>query len=90
MLEVKVTGLKELQSDLLGLQKALESLHGTIAEIPINPNDPASVEEAIRQMEAAVDRRVAPYGNNKMVAVVVKAAKDRYRQALRERFGSAA
>jgi hypothetical protein len=83
---VEVKGLHELHRNLEELQLALESLHGTIAEIPINPSDPASVEKAVEQMEAAVDRKVAPYGNNKMVAVVIRAAKDEYRKALLARF----
>jgi hypothetical protein len=84
----EVRGLNELQRNLKELQLALESLNGTIAEIPINPNDPASVRKAVKEMEAAVDRKVAPYGNNKMVSVVIGAAKDEYRKALLKRFGT--
>ena len=85
MAEIKIKGLNELQRDLENAQMALASLHGPIAEIAINPNDPASVQEAIRQMEAAVDSKVAPYGNNKLVATVVKAAKEEYRKLLLKR-----
>jgi hypothetical protein len=87
MSEVNVSAdLNELQRDLLGLRMALESLYGNTTEIPINPNDRASVENAIRQMEAAVDRKVAAFNSNKMVTVVIKAAKDEYRNVLRKRF----
>jgi len=88
MAEIRTKGFNEIQRDLQDAQAALASLNGPIAEIPINPSDPESVQQAIRKMEEAVDRKVAPYGNNRLVAAVVTAAKDEYRKALLKRFGS--
>jgi len=82
MFDVKITGLTELQRDLEDAQRAIASLGGTIAEVKVNPDDPASVEKALREMEAAIDRIVAPHGNNKLVATVVKAAKEEYRKRI--------
>jgi hypothetical protein len=58
---VKITGLDEFQRKLDEFQKAMHSLDGTIAELRFDPKDPASVQRAVTEIEAAVDRKVAPY-----------------------------
>src|ERR1700734_3613949 len=79
MLKIEITGYEKLLRELKDAQNALSSLDGTIAKLNIRPGDPASVQEAIRQIEAEIDRRVSPYGNNELVAAVVKAAKEHYK-----------
>lgn len=85
MLNVKITGLDKLQCDLEEAQRALQSLDGTITTLKFNPADPKSVEEAIRQMEAAVDNKTAPYRGNELVSKLAQGLKDRYRKQIRER-----
>lgn len=69
---IKITDLEKLQRELEDAQRAFESLDGTIATLRFNADDPESVEEAIRQMEAAVDARVAPYRGNALVSTVAQ------------------
>lgn len=67
MFDVKITGLDKLRRQLAEAQRAFEVLNGTIAKVRFNPNDPASVQEATRQVEAAVDDKAAPYRGNAFV-----------------------
>jgi hypothetical protein len=84
MPNVKITGLDKLQRELEEAQRAFKSLDGTIAKLSFNPDDPGSVEEAIRQMEAAVDAKVAPYRTNRLVSTVANKMKDTYRDKIRK------
>ena len=49
-------------------------MDGTIATLRFNADDPESVQDAIRQMEAAVDAKVAPYRGNALVAMRIDVA----------------
>jgi hypothetical protein len=83
MFEIKMEGFDSLQRDLEEAQEALASLDGEITTVKINPDDPASVEEAIRNMEEAVDAKIAPYADNPIVAPLVEAAKEHFRERIR-------
>jgi hypothetical protein len=82
---LKIAGLDKLQRELADAQRAFKSLDGTITTLKFDPSDPKGVEDAIRQMEAAVDSKTAPYRNNNLVAKVAKALKDRYREEIHKR-----
>ena len=82
MLKVKVTSNFQ---NLDEVQRALGSLDGTIATLKFNPKNPASVQDAIRQMETAVDQRVAPYAGNALVIKLAEAMKARYREHVLKR-----
>jgi len=84
-MSVKITGLDKLQRQLKEAQRAMESLNGTITTLRFNPDDPNSVQEAIRQMEAAVDAKVAPYGHNPLVSKLAQMAKENFRKGILER-----
>jgi hypothetical protein len=85
MLNMKITGLDKLRRELADAQRALQPLNGTIATLKFNPSDPKSVEDAIRQMEAAVDSKTAPYHGNDLVTKVAQGLKDTYRKRILER-----
>jgi hypothetical protein len=57
-LNVNITGLQKLQRELEEAQRGCQSLNATLK---FDPADSNSVKEAIRQMEAAVDGKVASY-----------------------------
>jgi hypothetical protein len=84
MFSVNFTGLEKLQRDLEDAEKAFRSLDGTIATLQFGPDDPASVQAAIREMEVAIDRKTAPYRGNPMVVQVAKGLKETYAKAIRE------
>ena len=81
-INVNITGLDKLQRDLEDAQRALRSLDGEIATIKFDHDDARSVQRAIRQMETAVDKRVAPYGRNALVAKVADATKESFRKQI--------
>lgn len=82
---VKITGLDKLQRELRDVQRALGQLDGTIGTISFNPQDPASVQRAIREMEQMIDRKILPYRSNPLVSTVATAMKEQYRKSLLER-----
>jgi len=84
-MSMKITGLDKLQRELKELQAALQSLHGPIADLKFNPDDPDSIQEAINQMEQAVDEKAAAYSNNPLVSKVVNAVKAQFRQRILEK-----
>jgi hypothetical protein len=86
-MSIKITGLDKLQRELEDAQRAFQSLDGTIATLRFNPDDPESVQEAIRQMEAAVDAKVAPYHGNALVSTVAQKSKAAYRAKILEMAG---
>ena len=67
--------------------RALQSLDGELAKISLTLGDSASLAAALRQMEAAVDRKVAPFRGNRFVEPYVKPLKDKYCAAILEKAG---
>jgi hypothetical protein len=84
-INVNITGLDKLQRDLEDAQRALRSLDGEIATIKFDRDDDGSGQRAIRQMETAVDKKVAPYGRNALIAKVADVTKENFRKQIRER-----
>lgn len=87
---MKVPGFDKLQRDLQDAQRAFRSLDGTVATLQLDPDSPASVQVAIREIEAAIDRKTAPYRDNPMVVQIAKSLKENYAKAIRERYRSCA
>jgi hypothetical protein len=84
-MSINITGLDKLQRQLEEAQRALESMNGTITTLKFDRDDSASVQQAIRQMEVAVDHKIAPYGSNPLVAKVAQMTKDSFRERILER-----
>lgn len=84
-LNVSITGLDKLQRELADAQRAFQSLDGTITTLKIDPDNQASIDAAIHQMEAAIDDKTRRYRGNALVEGVAKGLKEQYRKAIRER-----
>jgi hypothetical protein len=80
--EAKLEGLEKLQKELAEFQRAISSLDGTICQVRFNPEDEASIQEAVSQMERAVAAKVAKWRNSKMIIDIAKAMKLRYREKI--------
>lgn len=78
-----IKGLNALTRQVGEVEKAAAALDGTIAIIKFDPSDVDSVQNAIYEMERAVDQKVSRYRNNPLVADIVKATKASYRDAIR-------
>lgn len=85
MLSIDVSGLEKLQRELADAQRAFQALDGTIATLKFDPTDPKSVEEAIRQIEVAVDSETVAYRNNELVKKVAEEMKVAYRKNILEK-----
>src|ERR1700688_872776 len=85
----QITGLDNLQRELEQASKSLASLDGELAAVHFNPDDPASVEAAVSQIEEAVDAKIAPYRGNTIINNIAAKLKDKYREAILERSSAA-
>lgn len=79
---LKIEGLDKLQRQLKEATRAFNALDGEVAKVTIVPGDQSSVQAAIRQVEAAVDRKAAPYRGNPFVDPMIKQIKEKYRDEL--------
>ena len=73
-------GLKELQKTLRDASEALQNLDGTITTLKFDPNDPASVNAAIAEMEGAIDVKMSPWRGNEIIENLIEQAKEQYRE----------
>lgn len=83
----KITGLDKLTREMDELAKFAKSIDGNLTTVRFDPNDPASVQAAIRQMEAAVDAKAAPYRSNNLVMDLASKSKEQFRQAIQSKKG---
>ena len=81
---MKIDGLDKLQRELQDAERAMRTLDGTLAQLKFDPDDRQSVRSAIRQMETAIDNKVARYRGNALVSQLVANMKEQYRQKILE------
>ena len=62
--------------------RAFQSLDGELAKVSLTPGDYAGLAAALRQMEAAIDRKAAPFRGNTFVEPYLKPLKDKYCAAI--------
>lgn len=82
---IKITGLHELQKELAQAQQALRAIDGQLGSVSFDPQDPGSVEAAIRSMEALIDEKLASYSSNGFVTELASSMKAQYREGILER-----
>ncbi len=86
---MSITGFDKLQKELKDAQRAMADLNGTVARLRYDASDPVSVAAAIREMERAVDAKVAPYRNNALVAPLISKSKQAFREAIQKQAATA-
>jgi hypothetical protein len=79
---IDITGLEKLQRELEEVVQAMPSLEGDIARLSVDPSDPGA---AVRQMESAIDSKVASYAGNTLVSQLVDDVKRQFREEILER-----
>lgn len=80
-----ITSLDKLHKTLNDFQIALSELDGKLGTVSFDPEDPASIDQAVREMEAFIDTRIGNYAGNKMLASLIDSTKERFRTAILER-----
>ena len=86
---VEIKGLEELSRSLKESQEALANLDGDLTSVSFNPTEPASIEAAIQEMERVIDGRVRGHADNPIVATLVEATKENFRQAILDKAAAA-
>ncbi|HHR6443371.1 MAG: hypothetical protein LBE52_13905 [Providencia sp.] len=79
---LKVTGLDKLQKDLKVAQLALNELDGNLGTVHFDPQDPASIENAIQKINQIIDERVSQYSSNPIIGPLAEQMKQTYRENL--------
>jgi hypothetical protein len=81
--------LDKLAKQLDDAQKALEGLDGQLGSVSFDPNDPASIEAAIKQMESMIDDRIGSSASNLIIGQIIAPMKERYRNGILDRAAAA-
>lgn len=84
-----IKGLDAFSRSLREAQQALENLHGDLTTVRFDPEDPASIEAAVREMERVIEERVGQHADNPIVAPLVAGAKKQFRQAILDKAAAA-
>lgn len=79
-----IKGLDQLQKQLQKAQEALNQVEGDLGTVRFDPNDPESIEEAIRQIDALIDERLGEHLDNPIIAPLAESMKEKYREAVLE------
>jgi hypothetical protein len=79
---MSIKGLDKLTKNLDEAQRALAEIDGELGTVSFNPNDPASIEAAIKDVENLIDQRLGPYSANPVIGPLIDAMKERYRDGI--------
>lgn len=86
---IKITGLDKLTRKMDQLARFAEEVDGELATVSFDPTDPASIEAAISEMEAAIDQKAVSYQGNDMVTDLVEQMKANLRDQILDRAAAA-
>jgi hypothetical protein len=86
---MKITGLDAFTHQLKDAQKALEGLDGELGSVSFDPQDPGSIEAAIKRMEMTVDERVGNFASNPIIGPLIEGMKEQFRTGILERAAAA-
>jgi hypothetical protein len=86
---MKIAGLDKLTKQLDDAQRALKELDGELGVVNFDPNDPESINLAIKSMESTIDERVGRYSNNPIIAPLIAGMRKSYRSAILEKAAAA-
>jgi hypothetical protein len=79
-----IKGLDQLQKQLHQAQEALRLVEGDLGTVSFDPNDPESIEAAMRQIDALIDERLGDYLQNPIIGPLAESMKEKYREAVLE------
>lgn len=85
----KISGLDGLSKSLEEAARALEGIDGELGSVSFDPNDPASIENAIAEIARLVDEKLGAYGSNPIVAQMAEGMKESYRNGILEKAAAA-
>lgn len=77
---MKITGLGDLNKNIEQAKKALSELDGNIGKVRFDPEDPASIEQAINSAELMIDEKLGSYSSNPIIKPLISGMKEKYRE----------
>ncbi|PRH84577.1 hypothetical protein C5L14_25580 [Labrys okinawensis] len=86
---IKVSGLDKLTQQMNELAKFSEEVDGELATVSFDPTDPASIEAAVSEIEAAIEQKAIPYEGNDMVFALLEQMKENLRDQILEKAAAA-
>ncbi|HDZ45607.1 hypothetical protein LCGC14_0097220 [marine sediment metagenome] len=86
---LKITGLDKLQKELKEAEQALNGLDGELGVVNFNPDDPASIEDAIQSVMRMIESRIEPYADNPIVGSLADQMKESYRENILQKAAEA-
>lgn len=86
---IKISGLDALTRKMNELARFAKEVDGELATVSFDSTDPASIEAAISQMEAAIDQKSISYGRNNIVSNLVQQMKENLRHQILEKAAAA-
>ena len=86
---IKMTGLDKLGRDLDEASAALKALDGQLGTVSFDPDDPASIEAAIQEVERLVDEKLGAYASNPIISPLADQMKATYRDGIVEKAAAA-
>jgi len=85
----RISGFDKLAHELNEAQRAINSVDEELGTVSFNPNDAASIEAAIQQVELIVDERLSAYSSNPIIGPLMIGLKEKYREGIIERAAAA-
>jgi len=79
-----IKGLDKLTRELKQAEKAMGEIDGELGQITYDPNDPASIEQAIQNGHNLVDDRLGSYASNPFVSPLIDGMKVQIRETIIE------
>ena len=86
---LKISGLDKLNRTLSEAQQALSEIDGELGSVSFDPNDPASIEAAIQDVERMIDDKLGRYASNPIIAPLIDGMKERYREGILDKAAAA-
>ena len=78
----RVTGFDGLQKKLKLIQNAIAELDGDLGTVSFDPNDPTSIDHAIKTMESTIDERLGQYSSDSFVKSLIEETKEKFRSGI--------
>lgn len=79
-----ITGFDKLQKQLQMAHEALKNVEGQLGTVQFDPNDPESIEGAMRQIDAIIEQRLGDYLDNPIIGPLAESMKEKYKEAILE------
>lgn len=82
---IKISGFDAITKKADQMAKFAEEIDGQLATVNFDPNDPASIEAVIKEVENIIDEKARSYERNDWVQKISEQLKEKMRETVLER-----